>query len=127
MSLKLALTVPLHLRDAGNCGVLRASARRFIPPTSALSHPGGRDDRVSGTDADRHDGISHNGSYGFRGNADSAEMADLDALIKLIANGPCHRSHDASSSRQQTSVREVTLGFPAAFRSPASLAPSSGL
>jgi hypothetical protein len=29
-------------------------------------------------------------------------MADLDALIKLIANGPCHRSHDASSSRQQT-------------------------
>jgi hypothetical protein len=39
---------------------------------------------------------------GLAGNADSAEMADLDALIKLIANGPCHRSHDASSSRQQT-------------------------
>jgi hypothetical protein len=29
-------------------------------------------------------------------------MADLDALIKLIANGACQRSHDASSSRQQT-------------------------
>ena len=71
-------------------------------PDDLYRHPGGRDDRVSGTDADRHDGISHNGSYGFRGNADSAEMADLDALIKLIANGRCHRSHDASSSRQQT-------------------------
>jgi hypothetical protein len=34
-------------------------------------------DRVSGTDADRHEDISHNGSSEFRGNADSAEMADL--------------------------------------------------
>jgi hypothetical protein len=37
----------------------------------------GGDDRVSGTDADRHDDISHNGSSGFGGNADSAETADL--------------------------------------------------
>jgi hypothetical protein len=34
-------------------------------------------DRVSGTDADRHDGISLNGSSGFGDNADSAETADL--------------------------------------------------
>jgi hypothetical protein len=34
-------------------------------------------DRVSGTDADRHEDISHNGSSGFGDNADSAEMADL--------------------------------------------------
>ena len=30
-------------------------------------------DRVSGADADRHDDISHNGSSGFGGNADSAD------------------------------------------------------
>jgi hypothetical protein len=35
-------------------------------------------DRVSGTDADRYDDISHNGSSEFRGNDDSAEMADLN-------------------------------------------------
>ena len=35
------------------------------------------DDRFCGTDADRHDDISHNGSSGFGGNADSAETADL--------------------------------------------------
>jgi hypothetical protein len=34
-------------------------------------------DRVSGTDADRHDDISHLGSY----NADSAEMADLGRVL----------------------------------------------
>jgi hypothetical protein len=34
-----------------------------------------RDDRVFGTDADRHDDIYHNGSSGFGGNADSAETA----------------------------------------------------
>jgi hypothetical protein len=36
-----------------------------------------RDDRVFGTDADRHENISHNDSSGFGGNADSAETADL--------------------------------------------------
>jgi len=51
----------------------------FTRRCSAPSHPGGGDDRVSGTDADRHDDISHNGSSGFSGNADSAEPADLDA------------------------------------------------
>src|SRR5215475_14017354 len=51
----------------------------FTRRCSAQSHPGGGDDRVSGTDADRHDDISHNGSSGFSGNADSAEPADLDA------------------------------------------------
>jgi hypothetical protein len=34
-------------------------------------------DRVSGTDADRHENISHNGNCGFGGNAGSAETADL--------------------------------------------------
>ena len=34
-------------------------------------------DRVSGTDADRYDDISHNGSSGFGGNAGSAETTDL--------------------------------------------------
>jgi hypothetical protein len=32
---------------------------------------------VSGTDANRRDDISHNGSSGFGDNADSAETADL--------------------------------------------------
>jgi predicted NAD/FAD-binding protein len=40
------------------------------------------DDRVSGTDADRHDDISHNGSSEFGGNADSADTADLVAPCK---------------------------------------------
>ena len=35
------------------------------------------DDRFCGTDADQHEDISRNGSSGFGGNADSAEMADL--------------------------------------------------
>jgi len=35
------------------------------------------DDRVSGTDADRHDDISRNGSFGFGDDAGSAETADL--------------------------------------------------
>jgi hypothetical protein len=35
------------------------------------------DDRVSGADADRHENMSHNGSSGFGGNADSVETADL--------------------------------------------------
>ena len=40
-----------------------------------MEHAG--DDRVSGTDADRHDDISRNGSSGFGGIADSAETGDL--------------------------------------------------
>jgi hypothetical protein len=35
------------------------------------------DDRVSDTHADSHENISHSGSSGFGGNADSAETADL--------------------------------------------------
>jgi len=41
------------------------------------------DDRVSGTDAERHDDIYHNGIFGFGGNADRAEMADLVQNQKL--------------------------------------------
>ena len=42
------------------------------------------DDRVSGTDADRHDDISRNGSSGFGGNTDSAEIADLAAGLRAF-------------------------------------------
>ena len=38
-------------------------------------------DRVSGTDANRHEDISHNGNSGFDGNADRAEMADLAGAL----------------------------------------------
>ena len=43
------------------------------------------DDRVSGTDADRHDAISRNGSSWFGGNTDSAETADL---ARILINAP---------------------------------------
>jgi hypothetical protein len=35
------------------------------------------DDSIFGTDAGQHEDISHNGSSGFGGNADPAEVADL--------------------------------------------------
>ena len=38
-------------------------------------------DRVSGTDADRHEDISRNGSFGFGDDAGSAETADLGCLL----------------------------------------------
>jgi hypothetical protein len=54
-----------------------------------------RDDRVFGTDADRHENISHNGSSGFGGNAGSAETADRllhlrhgDAFLRLFYGCP---------------------------------------
>ena len=49
-----------------------------------LNHAG--DDRVSITDADRHDDISRNGSSGFGGSADSAETAGLGGVISEGAN-----------------------------------------
>ena len=39
------------------------------------------DDRFCGTDADRHEDISHNGNSRFGDNADSAEMADLGRVL----------------------------------------------
>jgi hypothetical protein len=42
------------------------------------------DDRVSDIHADRHEIISHNGSSGFGGNADSAETADLARVHHLV-------------------------------------------
>ena len=61
------------------CADLRPSRRalRLHADAPPPSHPGGGDDRVSGTDAERHDDIYHNGSSGFGGNADSAETAEL--------------------------------------------------
>jgi hypothetical protein len=43
-------------------------------------------DRVPGTDADRHDDISRNGNSGFGGIADSAETGDLGDVISEGAN-----------------------------------------
>jgi len=64
-------------------------------------------DRVSGTDADRHDDTSRNGSSGFRGIADSAEMGGLGDLIsdyspvdqKLISHSASAASNKMPSSR----------------------------
>jgi hypothetical protein len=46
------------------------------------------DDRVSSPDADGHEDISHNGSSGFGGNVDSAEMADLVRLTQPLPRAP---------------------------------------
>jgi hypothetical protein len=46
------------------------------------------DDRVSGTDADRHDDISRNGSSGFGGIADSAERLSRVLINAQIAAPP---------------------------------------
>jgi hypothetical protein len=43
-------------------------------------------DRLSGTDADRHDDISRIGSSGFDGIADSVETGDLGGVISEGAN-----------------------------------------
>ena len=61
------------------CADLRPSRRalRLHADAPPPSHPGGGDDRVSGTDAERHDDIYRNDSSRFGGNADRAEMADL--------------------------------------------------
>ena len=51
------------------------------------------DDRVSGTDSDRHDDIYRNGSSGIGGNADNAETGDLGH--RSAAFGCAHvREHD---------------------------------
>ena len=55
----------------------QAAVHRFCTPMLRPKSPGGGDDRVSGTDAERHDDIYHNDSSGFGGNADRAEMANL--------------------------------------------------
>jgi len=65
------------------------------------------DDRVSGTDADRHDAISRNGSSGFGGIADSAETGDLGDVIG--EGGPAHATvlhHMPNQPRQKPPPRE---------------------
>jgi len=59
----------------------QAAVHRVYTPMLRPSDPGGGDDRVFGTDAERHDDIYHNDSSGFGGNADRAEMAYLAVLI----------------------------------------------
>ena len=55
-------------------------------------------DRVSGTDADRHEDISHNGRSGFGDNVDSA-TADLDPVMGL-APSKGWLSHNAQTPRR---------------------------
>jgi hypothetical protein len=62
-----------------NCG--QAAVHRVSRRCSAPSCPGGGDDRVSGTDAERDDDIYHNGTSGFGGNAARGEMADLSRVL----------------------------------------------
>jgi hypothetical protein len=62
-------------------GGSKPSRSAFTRRRSAPSQPGGGDGRVSGTHADRHDDISHNGSSWFGDNTDSAETADLDRVL----------------------------------------------
>ena len=59
----------------------QAAVHRVYTPMLRPKSPGGGDDRVSGTDAERHDDIYHNGSSGFCCNADRAEMADLSRVL----------------------------------------------
>jgi hypothetical protein len=65
----------------------------FTRRCSAPSHSGGGDDRVSGTDADRHDDIYHNGNSGFGGNADRCEMADLGRALIMRRSQQLARGH----------------------------------
>jgi hypothetical protein len=68
-------------------GGLKPNRSAFTRRGSAPSQPGGGDGRVSGTHADRHDDISHNGSSWFGDNADSAERADLERAHRSTAFG----------------------------------------
>jgi hypothetical protein len=81
---KIALTARwLWLRNCTRGPAAKPPCIAFTRRCSAPSHPGGGDDRVSGTDAERHDDIYHNDSSGFGGYADRAEMADLGGEFNL--------------------------------------------
>ena len=75
------LHAPNHLGQPGTDISVFLAGRLACAP----SHPGGEDDRVSGTDADRRENISRSGSSWFGGNTDSAEMADL-ARVRVLIN-----------------------------------------
>ena len=57
-------------------------ARAANPVGSLLDADAPGDDPVFRTDADRHENVSRNGSSGFGGSADSAEVADLAARLR---------------------------------------------
>jgi Crp-like helix-turn-helix domain len=59
----------------------QAAVHRVFTPMLRPKYPGGGDDRVSGTDAERDDDIYHNGTSGFGGNAARGEMADLSRVL----------------------------------------------
>jgi hypothetical protein len=80
------ITAPLlwaiHVGCPKNCTHChRRSGGQFnleaTPPDAPQVTQEGGGDRVSGTDADRRENISHTGSSEFGGGADSAETADL--------------------------------------------------
>src|SRR5262249_61732499 len=87
------------------------------------------DDRVSGTDADRHEDISHNGSSGFGGSAERADRSAASVVQKIalaaivdqadnstqkpLLRGPTARSRVANLSDRfytPTPIRPVTSG-----------------
>jgi hypothetical protein len=72
---------------ASRCAAKLCRAAFYDADAPPQVHSGGGDDRVSGTDANRHDG-SRDGISEFGGNADSAETADLArALITRRSEG----------------------------------------
>jgi hypothetical protein len=79
-----------------------ALVRLTLSDHSAPSHPGGADDRVSNTDANRHDDISHNGSSGF---GDSADSASQDLLASSR-----HRSMHLLARPGAAAIQKVRLG-----------------
>jgi len=67
----------------------------------------GEDDRVSGTDADRHDDIYHNGSSWFGGGTDSAETADL-ARVLINAQSAAPRFSGPFTSVVQKNAKSIS-------------------
>jgi hypothetical protein len=59
----------------------QAAVHRFDTLMLRPKSPRRGDDRVSGTDANQHDDISHNGSSEFGGSADSAETLILGRVL----------------------------------------------
>jgi hypothetical protein len=56
---------------------------------SFLNADAAGDNSIFGADARRHEDISHNGSSGFGGNADTAEVVDL--AVHLLRSAPACR------------------------------------
>jgi hypothetical protein len=104
---KIALTARwLWPRNCDRGPTAKPLCIAFTRRCSAPSHPRRGDDRVSGTDADRHDDIYHNGISGFGGNADRAEMADLRPRTQT------HRSLQALMSQRRVAAMSPPCHVP---------------